>query len=69
MLERTVADLADRVVQMRESLLNAQPDRVSGWVDGDLQEEPDLKQAGDDRVREFPAALCLLCCGRRPGNL
>ena len=41
------------------------PTVSAGWVDSGLQEEPELEQAVDDRIQDFPAALCLLCRDRR----
>ena len=54
---------------MPESFFDALPNRVRGQVDSGLQEEPELEQAGDDRVQEFPAVVCLRCRDRRPGEV
>jgi hypothetical protein len=57
--ERGIADLADGLVKLPEGRCDALPGRVAGQVDGRLQAEPDVEEAGDDRVEQFLAALCL----------
>lgn len=58
-----VADLADGVVEVLESLGDARPGHLTGLVDGGLQAERDAEQVVHDPVEEFLAAVFLLCCG------
>ena len=59
--ECIVADLTDRVVQALESFPDAFPGHVSRQVDGALQAETDVIEAGRDLVEQFLSAVWLLC--------
>jgi hypothetical protein len=64
-----VADLADGVVEVAEGFCDALPDQLRGQVDGCLQAEPDMEKAGDGRVEQFLASMCLLCRDCRCGEV
>jgi hypothetical protein len=45
-----VTDLADGVVEVAEGFCDALPDQLRGQVDGCLQAEPDMEEAGNSGI-------------------
>jgi len=64
-----VADLAGRVIQVLERFCDALAGRAAGQIRGGLPAKPDVVQAGDDRVEEFLAVVCLPGRSWGPGEI